>query len=223
MATVAVALVSSCTFVRFDGSSVGKRIVGNGNVGTRSFEVSDFSKIELSVPFDVRYETVSGEPYAYATGYENILDVLSFEVKGNTLKMKFKEDYSVIQNGDLDIRIGSKSLNSLIVAGSADFEAENLHSENFAIALKGSGDIDINGLDANVLDVAIAGSGDVKVSGLSGQSANLVIAGSGDIKLSGKADEVSAAILGSGDIDIKGLKCKNVSSEVKGSGKVLKR
>ena len=223
MATVAVTLVSSCTFVRFDGSSVGKRIVGSGNVGTKSFEISDFSQIELKVPCDVRYEIVSGEPYAYATGYENILDILSFEVKGNTLKIKFKGDFAVIQDGNIDIRVGSKSLNALAVAGSGDFEAENLHSENFSIAMQGSGDVSINGLNTNSLSADIAGSGDIKISGLSGQSANLAIAGSGDIKLSGKVDEVKAAIAGSGDIDIKGLKCKNVNSDVLGSGKVIKR
>ena len=234
---VAIAIV--LTFTSCINAQFGKRIRGNGDVITKTRNVSDYDKISVGGPFDVKL--IPGkEGKITIKGESNLLDYIITEVDGDKLRIKWEKGLSIRNSKKILITVPFKDLNAVSLAGSGDvFSEEVIHAEIFKSSLTGSGDIklavkaqeiiskisgsgniNIEGR-ANEYSCSITGSGDIRAYELSTKNANVKITGSGTVKID-VSDNLKVRITGSGDVYYKGTP-KSQDVKVTGSGNVSSR
>jgi len=209
----------------------------SGPSSSRSFDLSDFDKVELAGSDNVR--VIAGSAFSVqATGPEKTLDKLKIEVNSSTLSIGRKRSLSMGWDNDKGalITVTMPLIKGASLAGSGDMAVDRVETPEFEANLAGSGDLTVKSAQVEKLDVNLAGSGDIALAGttktidisiagsgnvvakdVSATNANISIAGSGnvDARASGAA---SVSILGSGDVNISGT--ANCKTSKMGSGDV---
>lgn len=211
---------------------------------TKNVPAKNFDRISLVGSPTVEYTQTAGEAKIQITGSDNLVDLIECEVKGNTLKISFKNNTNINwgKHGRLKILASSPSLKSASLQGSGDIILKDINSDNFDITLigsgdivansiactgnfsatlQGSGDIDIkNNIRANDVTLKLHGSGDLDVNNISAQKATANLQGSGDLKIKGNnnINSVTAQVLGSGDLDFYNITANEVTGGLQGSG-----
>ncbi|WP_124981409.1 head GIN domain-containing protein [Nonlabens xiamenensis] len=181
--------------------SNGKRVKGNGEVITKTFNTSDYEGISARSSFDITImEGEEGEIRVEAES--NIMEYIEIEVNRGILKIGLEDRINITTREGVKVWVPVRRISSLSMAGSGDISSEiKLKSRNMEISVAGSGDIETE-VECAQLEVNIAGSGDVKLTGRT-ESLNASVAGSGDISAFGlKANNVEASIAGSGDVSV---------------------
>lgn len=176
-----------------------KRIKGNGNLVTKTFNTSDYDAVHVSGSMDI--ELVAGkEGSIQATAESNIMEVLKIEVKGDKLYIGMKDNTSTSTTKGISIKVPVERISSASVAGSGEIMSDLI-------------------IKSSDLDLKVSGSGDIK---LTVEAARLIatVTGSGDLEVRGRAENLDASVTGSGDIKAYGLKANNVEASVTGSGDV---
>ncbi|MCE5246035.1 MAG: head GIN domain-containing protein [Candidatus Polarisedimenticolia bacterium] len=210
--STATLLAAGCSFGAFAGLT-GLR--GSGRKGTESRAVGSFTKIELRGSVDAEVKVGASGPLV-VEGDDNLLSNVTAEVRGDTLVVSTKEQYTTSRVG-LKVRVSTPRLEGLSIEGSADAVVEDLKGERFKASIAGSGDMSIHG-GADVFEIAIAGSGDVNASDVTARKVSVHIDGSGDVRLVGSAEELAFRTNGSGDINAGDFKVKRAKVELNGSG-----
>lgn len=216
----------------------GKRIKGNGNVVTKTRNVSEYDQIGVAGSFDVKL--VAGkEGNLTIKVEENLLEYLITDVEDGKLKIKWKKGVSINTTKGLLVTVPFEDIESVSLAGSGDvFSEEVIKTDDLNVALSGSGDIKLK-ISTDNISSAVSGSGDIVLSGktqklkcsvagsgdingydLTSQDAEVNVAGSGDIKVN-VSDNLIARVAGSGDIYFKGNPKQDV--KISGSGSVSSR
>ena len=215
-------LVSGCTFVRFkDGgfTKSGEKVAGNGVITDKTFEVGDFSRIELNVPADVTYSKADACSLTVSMD-ENLFDYLTVSVEDGVLKVGSK-GVSLRNFKKLAMTVSSQTLERLDRNGAVDFVADGpVCGEEFVMKVNGAADVDIRSLDAKTARFSVNGAADLDVHVAEAESVSLSISGAGDAKLSGKTKDVNVAVSGAGDVDLSRLEYENLSKQVNGMGSV---
>ena len=222
IATVLVGMMlSSCDF-----ESYSKTIEGNGNIVTRTYDVSAFDGISVALPATVNY-TVSDAYSCVVRVDENLLEYLDIKVKDDDLFLgRLKEHNNTnLKAKEFVIEVTAPSLKEINLAGSGTFNALSLmEGEQLEVNLAGSGDVSFKEKVAvGKLEMSVAGSGDIECGELVSNKLKLEIAGSGDLKVTnGMVREAEASVAGSGDIV---LYCdiENLEAEIAGSGDIKAR
>lgn len=222
IATVLVGMMlNSCDFEAYS-----KTIEGNGNIVTRTYDVSAFNGISVGLPATVNY-TVSDNYTCVVRLDENLLEYLDIKVKDNDLLLgRLKEHNNTsLKATEFVIEVTAPSLKEINLAGSGTFNANSpLEAEKFEANVAGSGDIVFHKtVTAEKAELNVAGSGDLVCNELISDKLDCNIAGSGDLKVvSGTVREAEAGVAGSGDIV---LTCdiENLDANVAGSGDIKAR
>ncbi len=216
----------------------GKKIKGNGNVVTKTRNVSEYDQIAVAGSFDVKL-LAGKEGKLTIKGEENLLEYLITEVKDGKLKIKWEKGVNINTTKELLVTVPFEDIEAVSLAGSGDvFSEDTIKTDNLKVALAGSGDMKLN-IKASSISSALSGSGDIKLMGssdnlkcaiagsgdidgyeLSSNNVEVSIAGSGDIKVNAK-ENLKARISGSGDVYYKGNPRQDV--KVSGSGSVSSR
>ena len=225
-ATIISMTLNACTF-NLDGETLGgKTIEGDGNVVTRTYDVTAFNEISTSLPATVNF-TIADSYSCTVSVDENLFDYLDIKVKDNELLLgKQKEDKNThLKATKFVIEVTAPSLEIINLAGSGTFNANSpLEAEKFEANIAGSGDIVFhNTVTTQKVELNVAGSGDLVYNELIADKLDCNIAGSGDIKVSnGAMKEVEASVAGSGDIV---LTCdiENLDANIAGSGDIKAR
>jgi hypothetical protein len=210
MILAALPLVA-CGGVSF-GNDKGDAVASSGGGGTRSYQVSDFTAVELAGADDVDVRVGSGFAVT-ATGPAEVLDKLDIRKNGDTLSIGRKREgkWQVSSGPSATITVTMPAIRAASLAGSGDMRVDRVPSgSDFKASLAGSGNLAIAQLDARNADFNIAGSGAIAAGGKVGRLSTS-IAGSGDVRGANlRADEASVSIAGSG----------NVVAQVNGPAKV---
>ncbi len=231
LAACAIAATSSCTFIRvpdaktLEGSRP-ERVLASDNLETRTFDVPQFIGIDTSVPADINYQMTEGGPAITVTASDNILEKLKFDVEDGILKVYFEDGGQRINVGSKGIKINASSstLESLVIRGAGDFDADYLKCAGFNVEVSGAGDITLGTVICEGdLSVAVRGAGDIDVNGLECQTLKVDVAGAGDVVLTGKAVSADLSIRGAGDIDARRLDCPDITSNVSGMGSIRRK
>lgn len=157
-------------------------------------------------------------PGISASGNEDIVKLLRYEMDGNTLRIGRSDEESKWSDGSATITLTLPQLKGFKLAGSGDAEIDEISGDDADISLAGSGDLTVKSLVAKSVQGKIAGSGNMNLSG-SGETAAFSIAGSGDIKANGyKTGNANLKITGSGNIDI--ASDGEVDAKIMGSGDI---
>lgn len=201
-------LFSSCNFF-------GNCIEGEGIVVTKTVIVEDFDQINVSSSVKV-FLTQSTEQKVTINAPQNIIDILSTNVRGSEWKIDFDRCVNTLE--PIEIYIELPRLLALEVEGSGDVVSKGtIKSDELELTIDGSGSINLD-LNVKELTTDINGSGDINLTGVTKLN-NIEINGSGDVKAYDLlSDETEIEINGSGDVEV------NVSYALKvdinGSGDV---
>jgi hypothetical protein len=192
-------------------------VKGSGDISTETRDVKDFNRIKSTGSFDIYVEV--GKDYSLEITFDdNLIDLVSTEVRGKTLYLDTEESFRSRRSCKINITVPDLELVKL--SGSGDIEVVNLDCEKFEYTISGSGDLIASG-KVDELEVRVSGSGDIDTRELIAKVVYASVSGSGDIKLYAE-ETFEGRISGSGDIDYYGDP-ENVSTSVSGSGDISKR
>lgn len=190
-------------------------ILGEGDIVTESFDISDFSgvSIESSINVNITYDDIQS---VLVSGFENLIEHVDLSVNDNVLKVDLKSGSYSNLNLELDIEI--PTLNTLNINGSGDITVGDFTLPDLDINIDGSGNV--NALRSlridNSLNCTINGSGDVTLVG-SVPDQEIIVQGSGHFYGFGlQSDVCNVLIDGSGDVEVLVNDVLNV--EIQGSG-----
>ena len=201
--------LAACGAFASDSDS-GTKANPSGSGGTRSFDASGFSSVDLRGADDV-VVTVGPAFAVRAEGPAEELDRLDIRVDGGTLRVgrELTSGWLSSHRG-VKVHVSMPSIDGASVSGSGDMTIDRAQGERFHGAVAGSGDLSIAALTTRQARLSVAGSGDVAAKGSVG-SLKVSVAGSGAVDASAlKATSADVSIAGSGD----------VSADVDGPAKV---
>lgn len=211
MIAAALPLVA-CGGVSF-GNDKGDQVQASGSGGTRNYQVSDFTAVELAGADDVDVRVGGSGFTVTATGPADVLDKLDIRKDGSTLSIGRKKEgnWNMSKGPGATITVTMPAIRAASLAGSGDMRVDRVPGGgDFKASLAGSGNLAVAQLDAENVDFNIAGSGAIAAGGQVGRLSTS-IAGSGDVRGANlRAREASVSIAGSG----------NVVAQVNGPAKV---
>ena len=196
----------------------GERVNGNGNITTENREAGNFKNVSSSGPMDV-VVTQSPNYSVQIKGDENLLQYITTNTDGNTLKIKIKQGYTLHTEKSLEIHISAPAFNDISLGGSGNITSENTltSSDKMNFDVSGSGNIDVK-IDAPAVESHSSGSGDLSFNGKATE-ADMSVSGSGDIHCFGLTTQHTIiTINGSGNADV--YATKQLDVKVNGSGDV---
>jgi hypothetical protein len=168
-------------------------IVGRGEVETRSFDFSGFTRVEVSSTFDA--EIVRGDIFSITvTTNQNIFDYLALERDSDTLKIKLKAgSYTV---ASLKARVTMPDLTSLNVSGASEATANGFSSShNLDLMASGASRIELTDIKCANADIEVSGASRVTGSLESGD-AKVDISGASTIDVSGRGGKLDLTASG---------------------------
>ncbi len=209
---------------------------GDGEVETRTLELSDFEGVQVSGNMRV-FIKKGNTQQVEVKGQPNIIDELQTNVSGRVWDIAF--DRCLSYHKTVQVFITVPQLQSASIGGSGYLELKDtFRTEDFEASVSGSGTMKLK-LDTEQLTSRISGSGsikatgeaarqDIKISGsgnynsfeISSDEANVDISGSGKAQVNAKY-RLGAGISGSGRVLYKGT--PKVTTDISGSGRVIRR
>lgn len=216
--TVSMALLLSagCSDVTIgDG---GNRVDGSGTIATEQRDVSNFTAIEVIGAGDVTIGVTGAESLSI-TADDNLLPLLTSEVKGGKLTLGVDSDSSISPSETIKYQITVAELTRMSIVGFADTDISGLDTALMEVDISGSGDVVLSGT-AESFEVAIRGAGDINGEALAAERASVSIAGSGFVIVNASS-ELDISISGSGDVEYLGSPA--LTQTISGTGSVTSR
>lgn len=199
MILAALIPLAACGNFGGDGDSDSTGTPGSGTGNRRSYQVADFTGVELRGPDDVDVRVGSGFSVR-AEGDEATLGKLKIERVGDTLRVGRQSGIGWSLGKGAKIYVTMPRMTAATLAGSGDLSVDRVEGGTFSGSIAGSGSLALGAIEVN--------------------DARLSIAGSGDIAVGGSADKLGVDIAGSGDVDGARLTARSASVSIAGSGGV---
>ncbi|MCZ6595932.1 MAG: DUF2807 domain-containing protein [Bacteroidetes bacterium] len=195
-----------------------KKVVGNGNVTTKTVKTSGYDAIEGVGSMDIHLQKGT-EGHITVTTDDNLHEYIIVEVKDNKLVLKTKKNTNLKTNKGIHVTVPFKDISKVSMVGSGDIDSEDtVKADNLKVYVTGSGDIVLD-VEANTLKVKITGSGDIELNGTT-HDLEVSVSGSGDFSGFGlSAQNTDASVAGSGDIKV--VAKNSIKARVSGSGDIL--
>lgn len=214
--TVAIAFLILGTFTAH-AQWGNKKVVGNGNVTTKTISTGNYDAVEGVGSMDIHLEPGT-EGDIKVTTDDNLQEYIIVELKGNTLVIRTKKNTYLKTKKGIHVTVPYKDLSDISLVGSGDIDSKGIiEAANLDVSVTGSGDINLD-VKTGSLDVNVTGSGDIVMSG-SAVDLEVRISGSGDFKgFDLTADNVDASVSGSGDARV--MAKTSIRARVNGSGDI---
>jgi hypothetical protein len=191
---------------------------GSGNIKTETRTINGVSSVSLVGDGMLEIEQ-TGTDSLTITADDNILPLLSSDVRDGELKLGVKNLASIKETSQIRYRLTVKGLTGLSLVGDAEAEVRKLATNQLKVNITGDGTIRIDG---TVDDQSITILGDGKYDGtrLESKAATVSITGDGklDIAVSEKLD---VKILGDGKINYTGDPA--ITKSIIGDGSIDKK
>ena len=196
-------------------------VAGSGTESVRTFQIADFTAIDLRGSDDVDVRVGTGFSVR-AEGPASDLDRLRIAKDGSTLTVGRVNGNGMNwgKSGKVTVYVTLPRLAGAGVAGSGTMSVDRVEGGRFSASVAGSGSLAIAAMTVDDAAFSIAGSGDAKVAGatralradvagsgslsgaaLTATQATVSMAGSGDVRaaVNGPA---TITMMGSGDVDL---------------------
>jgi len=194
-------------------------IHGVGGTVTETRTPTSFTGVDLSIDANVILH-VDSVYHVVLHGQQNILHVISTDVRGNSLKIGFTRNVSSYSAITIDVYAPRYA--SAKISGSGDIRNnESWSVSDFETSISGSGNINIDGLQSTSVHSSISGSGSITLGGTC-QSLSGIISGSGDIhafSLSGATGVIDVSGSGKTELNL----TQSIDVRISGSGDVYYR
>ena len=200
-------LISTCGFAQ----------KGTGKIIKRNYDLPAIDAVGLSLAGTVHLRQGSAQQVDIEAD-EELIDLISTEVKGGTWDIKFKDNKSRKNYKPIVVFLTVKDVRTLAIGGSGKILAENsFHLDHgLEVAIGGSGTVQFSG-SAPKAEISIAGSGKIEAEDFVVDRCEVSVAGSGNTYIHVK-DRLEVSVAGSGDVYYKGD--PDVDKSIAGSGNV---
>lgn len=210
-------------------------VVGSGKTVTEERAISGVDGVALSFVGDLRIKQ-GDEEKLVITGDDNVLPLITTEVKDGVLTIGSKSTFGIPSINDLRYDLTVRNLNSLQLSGAGSAKMDGLETPELAVGVSGAGNLSIKDLQADRVTANLSGVGNLELAGKANRQA-ISLSGAGsysggdletgatDITLSGlggatvwATESLNATISGAGNIEYYGK--PEVTSKISGLGNV---
>jgi len=171
-------------------------VVGAGDVVSIEVEPGAFTGVSVTGECKVNIQIGEAEPVVLSA-QQQVLDVMTYEVKNNILQIGFKQGVSV--NTDKEIR------------------ADIVIPEPSYVAVTGAGDFHLAGTDQVRLDIYITGAGNVSAFDMKVDDCQIRISGTANCEVSVEKS-LYVQVSGVGNVFLKGN--PTLTSDISGVGNI---
>jgi hypothetical protein len=209
---LAMSLLTACNL-----ENLGNLVKGSGVSKTEKREVGAFDAIDASIIGEISVKCQDKQSIEIQ-GDDNILPLITMEVKNNTLRIKATQGY--LPKSTLKLSITTPKVDAFSLSGAGEVKLTNVKSESLKVELSGAGSLDASG-EAKQLTVNLSGAGSVNAKDLHTDKAAINASGAGGIVVT-VAEQLDANVSGAGSVDYYGDP-KTVNKNVSGIGSVNKK
>lgn len=210
--------VAGCGVIAFQG------IEGSGNVVKESRDVAEFSEMKVSNNIEVDY-TVGDEVALDVEADDNLMEILTTEVKGGVLVIKTEKNYE--SSDTIRVVVTGPSLEKLDVSGASQVKVSGQEADRFDVSASGASEVEIVGRSGKVTAEA-SGASKVNFDGFDGETLTVEVSGASSVKggefvmISGElsgASQLDSKATGEVDMELSGAS----QGEIAGSPKVKRK
>lgn len=163
-------------------------VVGTGDLESMEVPVTDFTGVSVTGQCNV--DILIGETQSVVyRAQQQVLDVMTYEVRNGILFIGFKPDYSVNTQKEISASIVVPAISSVAITGAGDFELLGSKQPDLDIYITGTGNIDASAMEVNDCTIKISGAGDCDV--WVNNRLDIEISGVGNITYKGSPDLTS--------------------------------
>ena len=172
-------------------------IIGTGPVMTENLDLDFFNQIELTGVANF-YITIGSPQAVVLKAQQNIIDVMTWEVSGQTLQVGLQEGVSIENHEEIRFEITMSEIN--------------------LIELIGVGNFVLSGDDQDELDIYLTGVGNINAFDMKVGSCNITSTGVGNCEVY-VINNLTVTITGVGDVYYKGS--PTINSNITGLGNLI--
>jgi hypothetical protein len=216
MKKVALLLVLLPLLVAGCHGGFGGQIRGSGKRELQKRDVAPFTSISTEGAFTIEV-TCQKDLSLEVEGDDNILELVTSEVRGNVLRIKNTKNYST--NEPVKFKISVPNLEGFSLNGAGRIDIKGMNNEKFEIDANGAPTISVSGT-TKMLDIGVNGAGTINTTKLHASRGVVDANGAARIDLD-VADQLDATISGPSTVTYKGDPV--VNKTVHGPGKVERR
>lgn len=197
-----------------------KKVVGNGNVTTKTINTGNYDAIKGVGSMDVHLEKGS-EGNITVTTDENLQEYIIVEVKDGALVIRTKKNIYLKTKKGIHVTVPFQDISEVSLVGSGDIDTKDpITANNLEVNVTGSGDVVLE-VNSKMLEAKVTGSGDMELSGTTDEL-EVRVSGSGDFKgFDLQAQNTTASVSGSGDVKV--VAKNSIKARVNGSGDIVYR
>ena len=191
-------------------------IRGSGDLETREFDFSDFTRVEVGTAFEV--EVVQSDSFSIRIIMDdNIFEYLDVSRSGETLEIKLKSGYGYVSYTSI-IEITMPELHKLGFSGATSGMVSGFSStQDLDVELSGASSLNILGMAVGDIDFKLSGASDLIGSITADGDARFNVSGASSVVLSGSADDLDADISGASSLDLEDFPVGNASIGLSGA------
>jgi len=195
VAILAVLAISSCNVID------SRRVKGNGNVKSQTYDLKNFSALDLGSSMDV-YITQDKDYAVKIETDENLFKYLEVDIHdGNTLEVDVKDNFNLDATGNIKVYIAAPALEEVTLSGAAQLQTQGRFTQDSKIAF------DLSGASSATVSVR-APVVELEASGASTLTAD------------GESRDVKVQASGASTVNSFNLKSENADAEASGASTV---
>ena len=194
-------------------------VQGSGGVVTETYDVSGFSRLDVSNAVEVDLSQEGKESVSVETD-ANLLRYLEVEVRGDTLHVGLNDSargVAINPSRGIHFTVGVDDLERLEVSGASNVDAGPLESGDFELSVAGASDVEIESLEVDSARIEASGSSDVSIGDLRAGKLDAVASGASSVEVSGEAAAQVADVEGASNYRAGDLQSAETYVEVSGA------
>ena len=168
------------------------RVKGSGVSKTEKRSITPFTSVNVSCAGSIQVHSQE-QPSLQISGDENIVPLITTEVKDDTLYIRSTQQYE--PRDKLEITISTLDLKKFAFVGAGEANLANIKTDQLEIAMSGAGSLTASG-EAKAADITLAGAGSVDAKDLHAVNAKVKSTGVGsiDVYATGQLDATASGI-----------------------------
>lgn len=196
---------------------LGKGVQGSGVRKTEKRDLPAFKSIETNGAFAVRV-TCQQAASLEIEGDDNILPLITTEVRGGVLKIYNHKSYNTSQA--IIVRMTLPDLEAISSTGAADIQVANVKNDQLSISWQGAGRIEAAG-ETKFAHISSTGAGKIDTSKLTAERAKVSVTGAAQVDVYA-SQQLDVTVSGVGQVTYYGNPGV-VNKSVTGLGSVTKK
>jgi len=193
------------------------KVQGSGVVKTEKREIPQFTAVEVAC-VGVFNLTAQERKGLEISGDDNIVPLITTEVKNNTLYIKADKNYD--PKGKLQINISNPDIEKFVYAGAGEATLSKIKNARLEISVSGAGKLKAMG-ETKEADISLTGAGNIDAQDLHAEKARVNSTGVGSIDVYA-TEQLDATATGVGGVNYYGNP-KHINMQATGIGKVTQK